>query len=91
MSRVLTPDSMQRVPLTAGMCCVSQYQIPLTVVSYKELYGWTMDEIVREIGTKNNCTFCGVFRRQVLRSPLRIVPKSLLRYFVRFMGQLSCG
>ena len=35
------------------------------MVSYKELYGWTMDEIVREIGTKNNCTFCGVFRRQV--------------------------
>lgn len=25
-----------------------------------------MDEIVREIGTKNNCTFCGVFRRQAL-------------------------
>ena len=42
---------------------VLQYQIPLTVVSYKELYGWTMDEIVREVGTKNNCTFCGVFRR----------------------------
>ena len=49
-------------------CAVSQYQLPLTVVSYKELYGWTMDEIVREIGTKNNCTFCGVFRRQVLPS-----------------------
>ena len=45
--------------------CFAQYKIPLTVVSYKELYGWTMDEIVREIGTKNNCTFCGVFRRQV--------------------------
>jgi cytoplasmic tRNA 2-thiolation protein 1 len=38
----------------------------LKVVSYKELYGWTMDEIVREIGTKSNCTFCGVFRRQAL-------------------------
>ncbi len=25
-----------------------------------------MDEIVKEIGTKNNCTFCGVFRRQAL-------------------------
>jgi hypothetical protein len=24
-----------------------------------------MDEIVKEIGLKNNCTFCGVFRRQV--------------------------
>ena len=45
--------------------CPLQYKIPLTVVSYKELYGWTMDEIVREVGTKNNCTFCGVFRRQV--------------------------
>ena len=43
-----------------------QYEIPLKVVSYKDLYGWTMDEIVRQIGNKNNCTFCGVFRRQAL-------------------------
>ena len=31
-----------------------------------ELYGWTMDSIVAQIGLKNNCTFCGVFRRQAL-------------------------
>ncbi|KYQ88170.1 ATP-binding domain-containing protein 3 [Tieghemostelium lacteum] len=43
-----------------------QYQIPLKILSYKELYNWTMDEIVKEIGLKNNCTFCGVFRRQAL-------------------------
>lgn len=43
-----------------------QYNVPLTIVSYKQLYGWTMDEIVRQIGQKNNCTFCGVFRRQAL-------------------------
>jgi cytoplasmic tRNA 2-thiolation protein 1 len=43
-----------------------QYQVPLKILSYKELYGWTMDEIVRAIGQKNNCTFCGVFRRQAL-------------------------
>ncbi len=42
-----------------------QYGVPLQIVSYKDLYGWTMDEIVSQIGTKNNCTFCGVFRRQV--------------------------
>lgn len=42
------------------------YGIPLHVFSYKDLYGWTMDEIVAAIGTKNNCTFCGVFRRQAL-------------------------
>jgi cytoplasmic tRNA 2-thiolation protein 1 len=45
--------------------CRLQYGIPLKVVSYKELYNWTMDEIVATIGKKNNCTFCGVFRRQV--------------------------
>lgn len=44
----------------------TQYGIPLEVVSYKTLYNWTMDEIVKEIGLKNNCTFCGVFRRQAL-------------------------
>jgi hypothetical protein len=43
-----------------------QYGIPLKILSYKELYGWTMDEIVRAIGHRNNCTFCGVFRRQAL-------------------------
>ena len=43
-----------------------QYNLPLKIVSYKELYGWTMDEIVECIGKKNNCTYCGVFRRQAL-------------------------
>uniref|UniRef100_A0A7N0SVE9 Cytoplasmic tRNA 2-thiolation protein 1 n=1 Tax=Kalanchoe fedtschenkoi TaxID=63787 RepID=A0A7N0SVE9_KALFE len=43
-----------------------QYGLPLKVLSYKELYGWTMDDIVKMIGLKNNCTFCGVFRRQAL-------------------------
>ncbi|KYN39162.1 Cytoplasmic tRNA 2-thiolation protein 1 [Trachymyrmex septentrionalis] len=42
------------------------YGIPLKILSYEELYGWTMDSIVAEIGRKNNCTFCGVFRRQAL-------------------------
>ncbi|KAJ3287986.1 nucleotidyltransferase [Rhizoclosmatium sp. JEL0117] len=43
-----------------------QYNLPLLVLSYEELYGWSMDKIVAQIGTKNNCTFCGVFRRQAL-------------------------
>lgn len=43
-----------------------QYGLPLKIVSYEELYGWTMDAIVQKIGLKNNCTFCGVFRRQAL-------------------------
>ncbi|RID56199.1 hypothetical protein BRARA_G03413 [Brassica rapa] len=43
-----------------------QYGLPLKILSYKDLYGWTMDDIVKMIGLKNNCTFCGVFRRQAL-------------------------
>lgn len=40
--------------------------MPLTILSYRDLYGWSMDEIVAQVGRKNNCTFCGVFRRQAL-------------------------
>ncbi|KAF8767416.1 Cytoplasmic tRNA 2-thiolation protein 1 like protein [Argiope bruennichi] len=42
------------------------YGIPLKILSYEDLYNWTMDKIVKEVGLKNNCTFCGVFRRQAL-------------------------
>lgn len=47
--------------------------LPLTVVSYRDLYGWTMDEIVRAIGPRGNCTFCGVFRRQALDRGAQLV------------------
>ncbi|TPX37989.1 hypothetical protein SmJEL517_g00233 [Synchytrium microbalum] len=43
-----------------------EYALPLKIISYEELYGWSMDNIVNAVGLKNNCTFCGVFRRQAL-------------------------
>ncbi|CAF9915758.1 MAG: nucleotidyltransferase [Gomphillus americanus] len=43
-----------------------QYDLPLEIVGYDELYGWTMDQVVQQIGKKGNCTYCGVFRRQAL-------------------------
>uniref|UniRef100_A0A8D8ANY0 Cytoplasmic tRNA 2-thiolation protein 1 n=2 Tax=Culex pipiens TaxID=7175 RepID=A0A8D8ANY0_CULPI len=42
------------------------YGMELKILDYEELYGWTMDSIVAKIGKSNNCTFCGVFRRQAL-------------------------
>ncbi|XP_067634035.1 cytoplasmic tRNA 2-thiolation protein 1 [Eurosta solidaginis] len=42
------------------------YEMPLKILSYAELYGWTMDRIVAQVGRSNNCTFCGVFRRQAI-------------------------
>lgn len=43
-----------------------QYDLPLKIVSYKDLYKWTMDEIVECAGIRNSCTYCGVLRRQAL-------------------------
>ncbi|CAD6577478.1 MAG: nucleotidyltransferase [Cyphobasidiales sp. Tagirdzhanova-0007] len=44
-----------------------QYQLPLKILSYSDLYdGWTMDKVVKETGKKGNCTYCGVFRRKAL-------------------------
>ncbi|KAK0940506.1 cytosolic thiouridylase subunit Ctu1 [Friedmanniomyces endolithicus] len=40
--------------------------LPLKILGYEELYGWSMDEVVAQVGRKGNCTYCGVFRRQAL-------------------------
>ncbi|KYK55167.1 putative NCS6 Protein with role in invasive growth [Drechmeria coniospora] len=54
-------DSLETVKRNA-----TQYDMPLKIVGYDELYGWTMDQVVETIGKKRNCTYCGVFRRQAL-------------------------
>jgi cytoplasmic tRNA 2-thiolation protein 1 len=54
-------DSLETVKRNAV-----QYDMPLKIVSYGELYGWTMDQVVEQVGKKGNCTYCGVFRRQAL-------------------------
>jgi cytoplasmic tRNA 2-thiolation protein 1 len=54
-------DSLETVKRNA-----IQYGMPLKIVGYDELYGWTMDQVVETIGKKGNCTYCGVFRRQAL-------------------------
>lgn len=54
-------DSLQTVKQNRD-----DYKMELKILSYEDLYGWTMDRIVEKIGKTNNCTFCGVFRRQAL-------------------------
>jgi len=45
--------------------------LELRIVSYKDIFGLTMDEVVEKIGKKGNCTYCGVFRRQALEEAAR--------------------
>ncbi|KAH0537234.1 nucleotidyltransferase [Glutinoglossum americanum] len=54
-------DSLETVKRNAV-----QYGMELCIVGYDELYGWTMDQVVEQVGKKGNCTYCGVFRRQAL-------------------------
>lgn len=54
-------DSLETVKRNA-----EQYGMELTILGYAELYGWTMDQVVEQVGKKGNCTYCGVFRRQAL-------------------------
>ncbi|KAK7201607.1 PP-loop family [Novymonas esmeraldas] len=51
----------------------SCYGLPLHILSYRDIFGWTMDDIVRVVGLRNNCTFCGVFRRQALEKGAALV------------------
>lgn len=44
----------------------AQYEMPLEIISYKDLYNWSMDEIVSCAGIRSSCTYCGVLRRQAL-------------------------
>ncbi|OAG29153.1 cytoplasmic tRNA 2-thiolation protein 1 [Nematocida sp. ERTm5] len=47
--------------------------IPLKIMSYKEIYGYTMDKVVDKIGRKSNCTYCGVFRRGALEDGAKLL------------------
>ncbi|KAH7830144.1 putative cytoplasmic trna adenylyltransferase [Monocercomonoides exilis] len=44
-----------------------KYSLPLVILSFKDLFGYTMDEINNIVGTKKSkCTHCGIFRRKAL-------------------------
>lgn len=55
----------------------ADYNIPLRILSFKDLFGWSLDDIVQQEGNRTTCTqhvmmcvmsgtYCGVFRRQAL-------------------------
>ena len=52
--------------------------LPLLILSFKDLFGLTMDEIVPKCGLSNSCTYCGVFRRQALDKGAEMVKATKL-------------
>ncbi|AFN82733.1 Adenine nucleotide alpha hydrolase [Encephalitozoon romaleae SJ-2008] len=49
----------------------SRLGLKLKIVSFEETFGTTMDKVVRKVGRRGNCTYCGVFRRQALEDAAR--------------------
>lgn len=45
--------------------------LDLQIVSFSELYGLDMDEVVRRAGRRGTCSYCGTFRRQALEDAAR--------------------
>lgn len=43
-----------------------RYGHNLTIISFTELFGWTLDQIFSATQTKETCTYCGIFRRRAL-------------------------
>ena len=41
-------------------------QVPHKIVSFKELFGWDLDEMIAASCTMHACTICGIFRRRAL-------------------------
>ncbi|CAG0887988.1 unnamed protein product [Cyprideis torosa] len=66
-------DSLETVKRNSA-----QYDLPLQILSYQDLYGWTMDRVVTSVGRKGNCTFCGVFRRQALERGAALIQADLI-------------
>jgi uncharacterized protein (TIGR00269 family) len=60
----------EAIEIAAATC--KALKIPNHIVSFKELYGLTLDEIVKRINEKGNsltpCSFCGVLRRKALNA-----------------------
>ncbi len=57
------------IPLVSRMC--SRLGIQHIVVSFKDLYGTTMDEISRATRDQSACSYCGVLRRRAMNSAAR--------------------
>jgi cytoplasmic tRNA 2-thiolation protein 1 len=69
------------------------YGIPLKILSYQELYGWTMDKIVTQIGLKNNCSslHLPVHERRAMFGSFLFEPLAESCIFLHLQTGTFCG
>lgn len=57
------------LPLVAGMC--DRLGLEHRIVSFKDMYGTTMDDIAAAAREQSACSYCGVLRRRAMNSAAR--------------------
>lgn len=65
----IEPYRTESVETAKEMC--QDLDVPIHVRSYEEMYGITMDEIMVEQPELHSCSYCGVFRRDVINRTVR--------------------
>lgn len=58
------------------MC--KEFDLEHRIITYKELVGWEMDDVVRADPEAIPCSYCGVFRRKALNTLARLVEADYL-------------
>ncbi len=54
--------------------------IPLDIISFKDLFGYTLDEAVAKDPDTVPCTYCGVFRRQALNKACKAIEATRIAF-----------
>ena len=53
----MVPKVFEPLKFDCTSMILFSYIIEMVIFMFQELYGWTMDAIVKQIGLKNNCMY----------------------------------
>ncbi len=66
------------IEITKRVC--TELDVPLEIVNFKDLFGYTMDEASKLDDETPQCTYCGVFRRSALNRTARDIGADKLAF-----------
>ncbi len=67
----IEPYRSESVDTARDMC--ERLDVPITVKTYEDAFGITMDEVMLKQPDMHSCSYCGVFRRDVINRAVREV------------------
>jgi uncharacterized protein (TIGR00269 family) len=71
--REYRPEALEK-----ARALTSRMEVEHHVISFRDVIGWTMDEVAQAPGERTPCAYCGVFRRQCLNRAARNIDAQVL-------------